>query len=187
MYKKSILKKIWFSNFSYHIRAIYPPNILRKRLRKAYGLESISGVKQRLNIGVSVSDAWSFDNYLAQVIAQGVKFVRDDRCVGTPCRIYDENNKVIYEASIEYTKPASDLDNGKETDYTHDEGMEIWASILNQIIEGFEKYDTMIEAFEWIENKKDIRELSKEEVEELEKKFDIAFKLLHNNFSGLWT
>ena len=27
----------------------------------------------------------------------------------------------------------------------------------------------------------------KEEMEELEHKFDIAFKLLHNNFSGLWT
>ena len=85
---------------------------------------SPEAVEQRGQRGFSISDTWSFDGYLARVIAGGVAELRK-REIGYPMSMYPEHLRDI----------------GAETTPEDDEAAhKRWNEILDKIEAGFKAY-----------------------------------------------
>ena len=117
---------------------------------------------QRGRRGWADEDVWDFDDYLCDIIVDGIKLLKKANH-GCPSDLYDASN-------------------------TNNECAQ-WESILEEIIQGFiaTKEIKGMECIKWVKTEKGLtRELDEELLKHLTKKHERGMELFSKYFMNLW-
>lgn len=127
---------------------------------------------QRVKRGWGNADTWRFDGYLARIISEGCKYLKEHKC-GIPCEYLPNNDKIPYESN-------------KKDEI---EGIRRWNEVLDKIIFAFKTlYEITSGEKEFYleslseEKRKQLNCITKEENDRIEE----GKKLFIENFHNLW-